>query len=59
VLCAALAEASGCSNGCWQPVARIATVFAIQQNAILLHKDPEFEALTDQVSLEALPYEGT
>lgn len=30
--------------------------FAIQQNAILLHKDPEFEAIAGQVSLETLPY---
>lgn len=29
---------------------------ALQQKAILLHKDPEFEALADQVSLEPLPY---
>jgi predicted nucleic acid-binding protein len=32
--------------------------FAIQQKVTLLHKDPEFEILTDQVSLEALPYKG-
>jgi predicted nucleic acid-binding protein len=31
--------------------------FAVQQHAILLHKDPEFEALQDQVFLEALPYQ--
>ncbi len=31
---------------------------AIQQKAILLHKDPEFEALAGQVGLEALPYKG-
>jgi predicted nucleic acid-binding protein len=30
--------------------------FAHQKEAILLHKDPEFEALTDQVELESLPY---
>ena len=36
----------------------IIAAFAIQQKAILLHKDPEFEALTGQVSLEALPYKG-
>ena len=36
----------------------IIAAFAIQQGAILLHKDPEFEALTGQVSLEALPYKG-
>jgi predicted nucleic acid-binding protein len=37
----------------------IIAAFAIQQNAILLHKHPEFEALSDQVSLEALPYKGS
>lgn len=30
--------------------------FAEQQDAILLHKDPEFEALADQLELEHLPY---
>lgn len=35
--------------------ATIAT-FAIRQNALLLHKDPEFESLSGQVLLEALPY---
>ncbi len=30
--------------------------FAEQQDAVLLHKDPEFEALADQVELENLPY---
>ncbi len=30
--------------------------FAAQHKAILLHKDPEFEPLADQVTLEALPY---
>ncbi len=34
----------------------IIAAFAIQEKAVLLHKDPEFEALTGQVSLEALPY---
>ena len=34
----------------------IIAAFAIQQNAILLHKDPKFEVLTGQVLLEALPY---
>jgi predicted nucleic acid-binding protein len=34
----------------------IIAAFAIQQQAILLHKDPEFEALSGQVLLEALPY---
>ena len=30
--------------------------FAHQQEAVLLHKDPEFEALNDQVESENLPY---
>jgi predicted nucleic acid-binding protein len=34
----------------------IIAAFAIQEKAVLLHKDPEFEALAGQVSLEALPY---
>jgi predicted nucleic acid-binding protein len=29
---------------------------AVQHRVTLLHKDPEFEALSDQVLLEALPY---
>ena len=33
--------------------------FAQRQGAILLHKDPEFEALLEQVELEALPYKTT
>ena len=37
----------------------IIAAFAIQYNAILLHKDPEFEAVADQVLLEALPYKTT
>jgi predicted nucleic acid-binding protein len=35
----------------------IIAAFAIQANAVLLHKDPEFEALAGQVTLEALPYQ--
>jgi len=31
---------------------------AMQQNAVLLHKDPQFEALAGQVGLEALPYKN-
>ena len=31
---------------------------AIQQNAVIVHKDPEFEVLADQVGLEALPYKN-
>lgn len=34
----------------------IIAAFAIRQNATLLHKDPEFEALAGQVSMEVLPY---
>ena len=34
----------------------VIAAFAIQHNAVLLHKDPEFEVLDKQVSLEALPY---
>jgi predicted nucleic acid-binding protein len=30
--------------------------FAMQKNATLLHKDPEFDALTGQLSPESLPY---
>jgi predicted nucleic acid-binding protein len=31
---------------------------ASRLGAVLVHKDPEFEALTDVVDLEALPYKG-
>jgi predicted nucleic acid-binding protein len=34
----------------------IVAAFAIQEEAIPLHKDPEFEALAGHVQLEALPY---
>lgn len=34
----------------------VIAAYAIRMNAILLHKDPEFEALSGQVQLEALPY---
>jgi predicted nucleic acid-binding protein len=30
--------------------------YAFQRNAILLHKDPEFEQLNGRVPIEALPY---
>lgn len=30
--------------------------FAVRSSAILVHKDPEYEALGDQVRQEALPY---
>jgi predicted nucleic acid-binding protein len=32
--------------------------FAQRQNAILVHKDPEFEVLADQMDLESLPYKS-
>ena len=32
--------------------------YAIRTQATLLHKDPEFDALTDLVALEALPYKN-
>ncbi len=31
---------------------------AHRQSAVLVHKDPEFIALADEVELEALPYKG-
>jgi predicted nucleic acid-binding protein len=34
----------------------IIAALAIRQDAILLHKDPEFEVLAGQVSLETLLY---
>ncbi len=34
----------------------IIAAIAIQQNAILLHKDPEYETLQGQLKMEALPY---
>jgi len=37
----------------------VMAAFAIQLDATLLHKDPEFEAIAAQVSLEALPYKTT
>ncbi len=37
----------------------IIAAYAIRANAILLHKDPEFETLSDQVQMEALPYKTT
>lgn len=33
--------------------------YAQQQGAILVHKDPEFEALAEKILLEALPYKST
>lgn len=34
----------------------IIAAFAIRKDAILIHKDPEFEALTGLLKMEALPY---
>lgn len=34
----------------------LVAAFAMQHDAILVHKDPEFELLAGQVTLEALPY---
>ena len=34
----------------------IIAAYASRAGAVLLHKDPEFEALADRVHLEALPY---
>ena len=34
----------------------IIAAFALREGATLLHKDPQFEALEGQVTLEALPY---
>ncbi len=31
---------------------------ALRQGAVLLHKDPEYEALAEEVELEALPYKA-
>ena len=36
----------------------IVAAFAAQHKATLVHKDPEFEPLADQVTLEALPYKN-
>jgi predicted nucleic acid-binding protein len=32
--------------------------FAIRNNAVLMHKDPEFDALTGLLPMEALPYKS-
>lgn len=34
----------------------IIAAYAMQTNAILVHKDSEFEALAEQIGLETLPY---
>lgn len=36
----------------------VVAAFAAQHKAILVHKDPEFEPLAQQVTLEALPYKN-
>lgn len=36
----------------------IISAFAVQNGAILVHKDPEYEVLTGQVNLETLPYKA-
>jgi len=35
----------------------IIAAYAFQHKAMLVHKDPEFESLADQIRLEALPYQ--
>lgn len=37
----------------------IIAAFAARRGAVLLHKDPEYEALAGEVDLEALPYRGS
>ena len=37
----------------------IVAAFAVRNGATLVHKDPEFESLRDEVRLEALPYKTT
>lgn len=32
--------------------------FAQRQKSVLIHKDPEYEVLTAEIELEALPYKG-
>jgi len=34
----------------------IIAAYTYQHKAILVHKDPEFDSLADQIDLEALPY---
>ena len=36
----------------------IIAAFAIRNGAVLIHKDPEFEALTGLLPMEALPYKN-
>ena len=37
----------------------IIAAFAIRKDAILMHKDPEFDALTGLLKMEALPYKSS
>jgi predicted nucleic acid-binding protein len=36
----------------------IVAAYAIQHKAVLIHKDPEFEALAGLLPMEALPYKS-
>jgi predicted nucleic acid-binding protein len=36
----------------------VIAAFARSRGAVLLHKDPEFEALSEIMELEALPYKS-
>jgi predicted nucleic acid-binding protein len=36
----------------------VIAAFVRSRGAVLLHKDPEFEALYEQIELEALPYKS-
>jgi len=36
----------------------VIAAFALQHHAVLIHKDPEFEALTGFLPMEALPYKA-
>jgi predicted nucleic acid-binding protein len=36
----------------------VVAAFAIRNNAVLIHKDPEFEALAGLLPMEALPYKS-
>lgn len=37
----------------------IIAAFAVRHGAVLVHKDPEYEALKDQIEQERLPYKKT
>lgn len=36
----------------------VVAAFAIRNNAVLIHKDPEFDALAGLLAIEALPYKA-